>query len=261
MTITFAELQADRSLISAARPTARVSYLATSDADATDVEFVLQAEAQLPSIYAGLPRLTTELVERLTPRRAVVTLTYGLDLAGLSSYAFEIGTASEHITRSLATVASYGPQASDAESGNINWDGESVNGLDIDVPIYEFSETHQLTDTQVTPAYKAAIYTVTARVNLYTYKGFAPGELLFKGCSGSKSGNELWSLTFRFAASPNMSGIYVGDIGPITKAGWDYLWVSYARGVDDTAHRMVPRPVAVYVERVYPRADFSVLGI
>ena len=259
--ITFHELLADRSLVSAAKPTAEVSYYVTCAAEDSDADIVAAAENQLPAIYAGLPRLSTALTARLSDTQAMVTMSYGTDLAGLSSFSFEIGTASEHIMRSLATVAAYGPGASSIEAGNINFDGETVQGLDIEVPIYEFSETHQFRDDQITPAYKATIYTLTAKVNVTPYKGYAAGELLFRGCSGSKVGNDLWSLTYRFAASPNVAGLYVGAIGPIAKAGWDYLWISYARTIDNNTNRFVPKPVAVYVEQVYHRAELSQLGI
>ncbi len=47
----------------------------------------------------------------------------------------------------------------------------------------------------------------------------------------------------------------------INKRGWDYLWVRYADVEDPTAKMLVQRPMAVYVEQVYPYRDFSGLGI
>ena len=53
----------------------------------------------------------------------------------------------------------------------------------------------------------------------------------------------------------------MGDIGPITKWGWEYLWVQYADEADDDTKQVVKKPVAVYVEKVYYGTDFSGLGI
>ncbi|MCA9080847.1 MAG: hypothetical protein KDA58_09825, partial [Planctomycetaceae bacterium] len=136
-----------------------------------------------------------------------------------------------------------------------------VEGLDIAVPIYSFAETHYLTNAQVTPAYKSLLFQLTGSVNQSPFRGFAPGEVLFLGASGSLRQPDLWELAFRFAASPNASGLTIGEITGIEKEGWDYLWVRYQETTDETAQALVQRPAAVYVERVYPRQEFSQLGI
>lgn len=42
---------------------------------------------------------------------------------------------------------------------------------------------------------------------------------------------------------------------------WDYLWVRYADKVAEGGKNMVKKPVAAYVEQVYPEGDFGRLGI
>ena len=81
------------------------------------------------------------------------------------------------------------------------------------------------------------------------------------GPAGSKRGDEDWEITFRFAASPNKTGLTVGDITGIDKKGWEYMWVRYADAEDATAKAIVKKPVAVYIEKVYEEGDFSQLGI
>ena len=66
-------------------------------------------------------------------------------------------------------------------------------------------------------------------------------------------------ITYRFAASPNMTGLIVGTITGITKGGWHHLWALYADDVDQNT--LIKRPIAAYVERVYDPGDFSQLGI
>src|SRR5690606_18604713 len=106
---------------------------------------------------------------------------------------------------------------------------------------------------------------LTGSVNNTPFKSFAAGEVLFLGASGSTRENEdgdtVWEITFSFAASPNVTGLTVGDITGIEKRGWDYLWVRYADAVDGEAHVLVKKPVAVYVEQVYPFGNFGALGI
>ncbi len=59
----------------------------------------------------------------------------------------------------------------------------------------------------------------TLLVNNASWKGFAAGECLFLGASGSKRGSDDWEITFRFAATPNKTGLTVGDIVDINKKG------------------------------------------
>ncbi len=129
------------------------------------------------------------------------------------------------------------------------------------MPVYNFSETHYIAAENVTQAYKAILFALTGRLNAASFRGFAAGEVLFLGASGSKRGEEDWEITFRFAASPNVSGLSVGNITGIAKRGWDYLWVRYVDVEDTAAKAIVKRPVAAYVERVYYDGDYSALGI
>ena len=76
-----------------------------------------------------------------------------------------------------------------------------------------------------------------------------------------RRGDDDWEITFRFAGSPNRSGLSVGPIGNIAKKGWEYLWVRYADAEDAASHSLVKAPLAAYVEKVYEEGDFSDLGI
>jgi len=137
----------------------------------------------------------------------------------------------------------------------------SVEGVDIAVPVYHFSKTHYLPDAIVTPAYRGTLFNLTGKVNGGAFNGFAAGECLFLGASGAKRGSGDWEITFRFAASPNVTNLTIGDITGVDKKGWEYLWVRYADSVDDTAKALVKKPIAAYVERVYEYGDFSLMGI
>jgi len=71
----------------------------------------------------------------------------------------------------------------------------------------------------------------------------------------------LWEITGQFAASPNVTGLSVGDITGIDKKGWEYLWVLYQDTEDTSAAALVKRPVAAYVERVYDSGNFGSLVV
>lgn len=180
-----------------------------------------------------------------------------------SEYTFDTGGGTAKITQSLTTIASYAPPGFTAPDfqGAIGVTEDRVEGVDISSPVFTFSETHEFDDSTVTGAYKIVLFNLTGRVNNASFKGFAAGECQFLGASGSKRPNALWSITFRFSASPNITGMTIGDITGIDKLGWDYLWIRYADYEDASAFALVKRPVAVYVERVLYEGDFTNLLI
>jgi len=221
--------------------------------------------ATSPTIYAGLVRQSLHL-ERVAEDAWQGSVRYGKlepPETGDSTYQFDTGGGTQHITQSLATVGRYAPPGKTAPDfqGAIGVTHDNVEGVDITVPVYNFSETHYIDAAAVTPAYKATLFGLTGRVNNGAFKGFAAGEVLFLGASGSQRNQENWEITFRFAASPNITGLVIGDITGINKKGWEYLWVRYADSEDATAKVLVKKPMAVYVEQVYPYGDFAGLGI
>ena len=183
-----------------------------------------------------------------------------------TQYTFETGGSTVHITQSLQTVGTYPPiqipllPPPDFQ-GAIGVNGDSIQGTDITVPVYNFTETHKIPSSLVTSGYKLALFQATGKTNNATFKGFATGEVLFLGASGSKTGINHWEIAFKFAASPNATNIDVGGFTVASKGGWEYLWVRFRDEEDTDAKALVKRPVSAYVERVYDSADFSTLGI
>ena len=178
------------------------------------------------------------------------------------SDSFDTGGGTQHITQAKAHVSSYAPAGKTAPSyqGAIGVTADSIEGVDITVPVYRFSRTAAVADSRVTDAYKGKLFALTGKTNSAAWGGFAEGEVLFLGASGSKRGrNGDWELTFSFAASPNATGLTIGSISGINKKGWEYLWVEYAEEVDGAANpkRVVKRPASVHVERVYDAGDFA----
>jgi hypothetical protein len=231
----------------------------------TDDDAVVAAQtlAASPAVYGGLPRESLTF-SRIGQYEWEATVRYATPQApDTGSFTFETGGGSAHITQSLATVGVYAASGAGVPDfqGAIGVTKDSVDGVDIVVPVYKWTETFSFAPEFVTDAYKAAMFFLTGRTNGAPFRGFLDDEVLFEGARGSKRGTGNWEITFSFAASPNMTDLQVGDITGIAKKGWEYLWVRYADFEDTSAQMLVKRPVAAMVERVYYSGDFSLLGI
>ena len=226
-----------------------------------DVEAHDAMLAFAPLTYLELPRQNSELDEVAEDYYEGAVI-YGPNEpreVGSSQFQFDTGGGTQRITQSLGTRR-YGTNTPDFK-GAIGVTKDSVQGVDITVPVYNFAETHILSADIVTESYKLTLYNLTGKVNTDSFRGKAPGEVLFLGASGSTRDAQSWEVTFRFAGSPNKTGLTVGDITDIEKKGWEYLWVLYEDQEDDTANRLVKRPIAVYVEQVFYTDSFAGLGI
>ncbi len=239
-----------------------VDLIYTVEGTEDDAAVRTLVEATIPAIYAGLLFQTYHLAHE-GGGVWEVTVRYGKyesKETGESSFSFDTGGVTTHITQSLATVGGYAASGPAPNfQGAIGVTSDAVEGTDITVPVYNFTETHYLPIATITGAYKAALFQLTGKVNNAAFKGFAPGEVLFLGASGSQRGADDWEITYRFAASPNVTGLAVGPITGIAKKGWEYLWVRYADAEDQNV--LVKQPIAAYVEQVYELGNFSTLGI
>ena len=186
--------------------------------------------------------------------------TFGFPAVGTAGYSFSTGGGTQHITHSISTTNTYPAGAPDTKK-NIGSTKDGVAGCDIMVPVFNFSVPFVFANASVGAAYKVVVYGLTGKVNNDTYMGFAAGELLFLGAQGSQRDDDSWEITFNFSASPNVTGLVIGDVTGITKAGWDYLWVMSDLIADAATDLMFYVPASVHVEKVYDTGDFSTLGI
>ena len=181
-----------------------------------------------------------------------------------TSFAFDTGGGTMHRNQSIKTVSKVPNDAPDF-NGAIEVDNEgNVNGVDVTMPVLNFTETHTMNGSRVTTSYKKTVAALTGTVNSSGFRGFSAGEVLFLGASGTKRGKKNdspWEITFRFAVSPNQSSLQVGKLKVSNKRGWDYLWVRYADKVAENKKNVIKEPVAAYVEQVYPEGDFGNLGL
>lgn len=263
MSVTVTEKWESREQSAGEQPTVDLRFLITGTAD--DLEAHSELIAAMPAVYAGLIPQSTH-VERIAENAWEGSVRYGKNeppQTGDSTYSFDTGGGVQHVTQALGTFGVWGAPGVFPPNfqGAIGVTKDGVEGVDITVPVYNFCETHYIDAALVTGAYKGALFFLTGTVNNAPFRGFAPGEVLFLGAAGSARGQEDWEIAYRFAASPNVQGLQVGSIGGIVKRGWDYLWVRYADVEDAEARMLVKRPLAAYVEQVYPHTNFAGLGI
>ena len=246
---------------------AELLYLIRGTTDDATARAALLANS--PVIHDGLPRDAAEVeeLEGLDAYLGTVRFTSPDGQApetGESSFSFDTSGGTQHVTQSLQTVGTFAAPGENAPDfgGAIGVTQDNVEGVDITVPVYTFSETHYLPNSVVTNAYKGTLFNLTGKVNNGAFKSLAAGECLFLGASGSRRETEDdWEITFRFAGSPNKTGLTVGDIVGISKKGWEYLWVRYQDTEDANAKMLIKKPIAAYVEKVYDEASFAALGI
>jgi len=180
-------------------------------------------------------------------------------------FAFDTTGGRQKITQSLETIGKYAPPNKTAadHKGAIGVTDHGVEGCEIVVPKFSWSETWQLPIADYDWAYSQSLKAITGRVNANVFRGFPAGQVLFRGGKGSASSKDpnIIEITYSFDQSDDVQAQTVGDITSINKAGWQYLWVHYTEEHDTTADALARRPDSVYVERVYDATSFTALGI
>lgn len=219
------------------------------------------APAIVPGLGVSLIRKTINITERLGPNAWRVQVDFGRSEATQDTITFDTTGGNAHLTQSLATVNRYAPPGLTAPDfgGTIGVTENAIEGVDVTRPKFGFTRTKQI--VTLSDAYLTTLFFATGKTNLYQWGIYAPGEALFLGVTGSVTGTEPVDLTFRFECSPDATGLTVGNITGITKGGWDYLWTRHYEIADPVSQTMVKIPLAVYVERVYERTDFALLGL
>lgn len=231
--------------------------IGTDDED--EVESLVLAEA--PAVYGGLVRKSIDPDNQGGGYWKVRVRYEGFE--NENEYTFDTGGGTAKVSLSYETLGVYaapGYIAPDFQ-GAINVTDDKVEGTEVPSPKYEFTETKRFDDSFVTWDYRRKLFLLTGCYNIATFRNMEPGECMFMGASGSKRGDEKWSITFRFAGSPNVTDLQVGPITGISKRGWDYLWFRFVDVHEPYAHAVPKRPVAAYVERVSLPGNFDDLAL
>jgi hypothetical protein len=182
---------------------------------------------------------------------------YGLVDRTSNVYNLDTSGGNAHITQSLGTSGRYGT-APDL-NGAIGFDGERVEGTDVNMRKFAWNEQYRLEKVRFTQSYKLVLFNLTYTVNSSTFRGFAAGQVMFNGATASQQGSHDVEITYYFEASPNLGSHMVGAIAVASKLGWEYEWVRYQKSEAD--NRLATAPDGVYVERVYAYGNLALLGI
>jgi hypothetical protein len=135
-------------------------------------------------------------------------------------------------------------------------DKDKVNGCDIIGRKLLVTTTRKM--TALSHHYVKIVRDLTGTVNKDPMWSHKPEELLFLGASGQfRSPTEGWAVTYQFLCGKTLTGDQAKitpEIALTEIRGHDYVWFIYGEETDQD--RLVQRPLAAYVERVYDLGDF-----
>ena len=222
----------------------------------------------LSNLYDGLA-LKTLSRERNGPESWLFTGEYNQKEPEPGAYTISIDTSGGQVQQTYAySEAKYvatGETAPDM-NGAIDVQDKKPQGVQRIIPALKLTvnakiKTANMTTVGGVVAYARLISQLTGTVNNATMLSqFAAGELLFTGASGDIIAEEP-RLQFTFLASKNATGLAIGDITGISKAGHDYLWFSFKKDKDSGTGLPQTKPRAAYVNRIYQQANHSLLYI
>jgi hypothetical protein len=242
-------------------------YRVTGYDNARDAEAALIASSELPANLG--PEADGTVFRRIAFNTVPVsdtndiwdiTVPYESQVYTERTFAGSTSGGSFNVTQGYG-VTSYAAPGGTAPNfqGAINVNEQGVQGVDVIVPQFEFSLTKTQENGFVSLSYAATLARMTGKTNNAAFETFAAGELLFLGADFSQQSSGSATLTYKFSASPNRTGLTIGSITGIAKKGHEYLWVFYRPNL--SGNFLVRIPVAVYVHKVYEDGDFSTLQI
>jgi hypothetical protein len=135
---------------------------------------------------------------------------------------------------------------------------DRIEGTDIFVPHFEFTVKKQ--EYPFNLPLMRLIRRLAGTVNHAPWRLFEAGEVLYLGASGLCGPDNIWTLTHKFAVGENLYAVRVSDAITVPfKGAWEYLWCAYSS--QTAVDGLVQVPSAAYVETVYRKSDFTLLGL
>lgn len=272
MAATACEQHAARVIVDGANPTAETSWHVFGAADEIAAYSALSS-VPLPGLY-NMPSgkvcyIDSVQIEDVFPsssdgqlsHKATARYSYQKPESDIG-YEFEAGSQTVTITHALQTTSySGGGRAAPNFQNGINVSSEGkIQGIDIEVPKFSFSLTINWPVDLVTRAYQLTVSDLVGKVNNGTYYDLPEGSVKFLGARGRTQGDRF-PIVYRFEFSPPDSGTTIGDITVSPRQGWTYLDIYRATKADATAKKKVEFAHSVYVHKVYPAANFALLGL
>lgn len=175
------------------------------------------------------------------------------------SFSFDTGSNTETVITPLSSRVYGNNEIPTPKFINVDEEG-NVRGIEVPAPAFEFTETHYLSNSYVSAAYKRGLANLRGAVNNARFRAWNPGEVMFMGASGSRSGSEDWQITFRFSVRLNENNKSVGGVS-VDAEGWQVVEVKPKKKQAVSAGAIMPEIDAVFVHTVHPKRDFAALGI
>lgn len=151
---------------------------------------------------------------------------------------------------------------------------DEVEGVEIGVSLFSWTETHVKPMSALTDAYTQILEDLTWTMNDDVFRGRKKGEVLLKSVRGRRArGESNCALTFEFLRRKNqitIDGVEEFDRVALTiegteenpaAYGHDYVWVRHSPFKDPDTKTLVQYPRFLYVDRVYNFSDYGLLGI
>lgn len=179
------------------------------------------------------------------------------------SLAWDTTGGTEHRTQAISerVYGTDGIQGGVDFGGAINISGTSVQGIDVVVPSMRYTETWIMPlSIGLSYEYVADVFKATGTVNELRFRAFAPGEALFTGARAQWSGDQPYvPVTFEWICRPNDSEYELKGMPPVSKLGWEYVWIVYEN--DNVGNTLVKTPKFYVFDKLYKSSDFSKLRI
>jgi hypothetical protein len=251
------ELRRDNGVIQSA--TLRYNIFGTNDALAADTALLETAPFY---IFGSLKRGASHVEKRA--HKGFEGIIEYLRQENTFTFSFDTSGGTQHVTQSYQTLGRYAAQGYTApnHNGAIGVQEGDVTGCDIIAPTLNFSMS-KTNNGIIDISFIKLLAGLTGKINSAAFFSFAPGEVLFEGASGSQNSleplHETFSVSYKFKASPNATGLTVGNIQVAFKRGWDYFWIQYLEKEDTQSKTTQKVPFAAYVEAVYQEADLNIL--
>lgn len=221
----------------------------------------------LSTVYGTLYRQDIQ-VDPLGFQIWKVTVPYATAKREVGSYrlSFDTTGGTVHVTASKDTLGKYAKTGVTAPPYNhlIGVNGEDVAGADIVIPALKLTCHYKHPAAVISIAKIKYLSNITGTINSTTFLTFAPGEVLFLGCSGCEGTDAETEVQYQFACSANNDDLTIGEIASIVKRGHDLAWIKYEDKTETAGGITYPvkAPQFVYVERMYEEIDLALaLGI
>jgi hypothetical protein len=171
---------------------------------------------------------------------------------GSFQLSFDTTGGTVHITTSKQTVNAYGTGATTADhqqSIGVTGPDKDPEGAEIVIPVLKLTATFRHPHGVITIPQIKNLARWTGKVNSDPFLTFAPGEVLFLGCTGQEGTDAPTEIQYHFACNENLTNLSIGGITVANKKGHDLYWIQFKSAIANNAGTRQPK--GVYVERVY----------